>query len=353
MKDYKDVASSVFQRREDYLKEKSRKRSVFIKCSSAALSCCLMILLGFGIWRSDLLSTRPPQDTGITDITDPDTTTTAETTVTTAAGSTSAAVTTVRTTASAAAAASSSRTNTAATEKNSGSSHTTAAVQQTSATTKQPTGDSPLPNDELPVPNVTTSGHSTTSATTSVMTTSARRTTPATTSRVTAPIRTTPLPPPVFTTSSYVTSAVQTTAWVTTAVQTTSWRPAFTTSGHGYIPPVTTSAWSPPVTTTYNSSTPHTTPGQTLPISGFYFNETYYTLTYETDPDTDYTDEGCFYYGIDPVPFKLYPYKNEDISKICLISTGYRAPRYIAVTSDYVLPLPQGKPKPEKSSFYR
>ncbi|MCR4637638.1 hypothetical protein [Ruminococcus sp.] len=60
MKDYKDVARSVFRRRDEYLKEKKRKREVFMKRSAVALSCCLMMLVGFNIWRTDSLKTIAP-----------------------------------------------------------------------------------------------------------------------------------------------------------------------------------------------------------------------------------------------------------------------------------------------------
>ena len=60
MKDYKDVARSVFRRRDVYLQEKKRKREVFMKRSAVALSCCLMMLVGFNIWRTDSLKTIAP-----------------------------------------------------------------------------------------------------------------------------------------------------------------------------------------------------------------------------------------------------------------------------------------------------
>ena len=60
MKDYKDVARSVFRRRDIYLKEKKRKRDTFMKRSAVALSCCLMMLVGFNIWRTDSLKTIAP-----------------------------------------------------------------------------------------------------------------------------------------------------------------------------------------------------------------------------------------------------------------------------------------------------
>ena len=55
MKDYKDIANSVFRRREEYEKERSRKKAVFIRRTSIALSCCIMLTVCFGIWRMDLL----------------------------------------------------------------------------------------------------------------------------------------------------------------------------------------------------------------------------------------------------------------------------------------------------------
>lgn len=60
MKDYKDIAHSVFRRRDEYLKEKKHKREVFMKRSAVALSCCLMMLVGFNIWRTDSLKTIAP-----------------------------------------------------------------------------------------------------------------------------------------------------------------------------------------------------------------------------------------------------------------------------------------------------
>ena len=60
MKDYKDVARSVFRRRNEYLEEKKRKRDTFMKRSAVALSCCLMMLVSFNIWRTDALKTLAP-----------------------------------------------------------------------------------------------------------------------------------------------------------------------------------------------------------------------------------------------------------------------------------------------------
>lgn len=103
MKDYKEIASSVFQRRDEYLEEKKRKKALFIKSTAAALSCCVMLLVGFGIWRSDLLKQISPiHDDSRYSVTEADTTavTTAEAVTGTASGNVtaSAETSTTRTT---------------------------------------------------------------------------------------------------------------------------------------------------------------------------------------------------------------------------------------------------------------
>lgn len=93
MKDYKEIASSVFQRRDEYLEEKKRKKAIFIKSTAAALSCCVMLLVGFGIWRSDLLKQiSPTHDDSRYNVTEATVTaTTADSTVTTTTGKAAAA----------------------------------------------------------------------------------------------------------------------------------------------------------------------------------------------------------------------------------------------------------------------
>ncbi|MCR4795448.1 MAG: hypothetical protein K5898_09835 [Ruminococcus sp.] len=60
MKDYKEIANSIFQRREEYLKEKKRKKALFIRNATIALSCCIMIAVGIGIWNIDMLRDIKP-----------------------------------------------------------------------------------------------------------------------------------------------------------------------------------------------------------------------------------------------------------------------------------------------------
>jgi hypothetical protein len=111
MKDYKEIANSIFQRREEYLKEKKRKKALIIRNATIALSCCIMIAVGIGIWNIGMLrDIRPSPDKNdytlpspvvtTTEATEPDDTTTTETTIavstddittTTAASSTASA----------------------------------------------------------------------------------------------------------------------------------------------------------------------------------------------------------------------------------------------------------------------
>ena len=58
MKSYKEVAESVFERRDRYFAEKKRKRTVMLRTASVGLSFCIAALLGFGIWNSDSIQNR-------------------------------------------------------------------------------------------------------------------------------------------------------------------------------------------------------------------------------------------------------------------------------------------------------
>jgi len=60
MKDYNEIANSVFQRREEYLKEKKRKKALILRNATVALSCCIMIAVGIGIWNIGLLKDIKP-----------------------------------------------------------------------------------------------------------------------------------------------------------------------------------------------------------------------------------------------------------------------------------------------------
>ncbi|MDE6780202.1 MAG: hypothetical protein K2J40_01900, partial [Ruminococcus sp.] len=55
MKSYKEVAESVFERRDRYLAEKKRKRAVIRRHAAVALSFCIVMLFGVGIWNNNAI----------------------------------------------------------------------------------------------------------------------------------------------------------------------------------------------------------------------------------------------------------------------------------------------------------
>ncbi|MGN1002349.1 MAG: hypothetical protein ACI4PC_06215 [Oscillospiraceae bacterium] len=52
MKDYKEVADSVFQRSEEILEKKRKRRQSGRKAGAMALCLCLVFVLGLGIWQA-------------------------------------------------------------------------------------------------------------------------------------------------------------------------------------------------------------------------------------------------------------------------------------------------------------
>ncbi len=61
MKNYNEVANSVFERREQYESEKKHKRKVLIQTLTPVCCFCFMMLLGIGLWQGGLFNTTPPQ----------------------------------------------------------------------------------------------------------------------------------------------------------------------------------------------------------------------------------------------------------------------------------------------------
>lgn len=53
MKSYKEVAESVFERRDRYIAEKKRKRAVIRKTATVGLSFCIVVLAGVGLWNNE------------------------------------------------------------------------------------------------------------------------------------------------------------------------------------------------------------------------------------------------------------------------------------------------------------
>ena len=53
MKNYKEIANDIFERREQYITEQRKKKKSIVRITSAICSFVLVALLGVGIWQSD------------------------------------------------------------------------------------------------------------------------------------------------------------------------------------------------------------------------------------------------------------------------------------------------------------
>ncbi|MDE5995263.1 MAG: hypothetical protein K2G60_07090 [Oscillospiraceae bacterium] len=59
MKNYDEIANSIFERRDQYIAEQRRKRKTVTRTVTAMCCVCLVALMGVGIWQSDLLKQTP------------------------------------------------------------------------------------------------------------------------------------------------------------------------------------------------------------------------------------------------------------------------------------------------------
>lgn len=64
MKNYKEMADSVFQRSNEILAERAKRRRTISKILFQVGCCCLVALIGFGIWKSGILDQTPITLTG-------------------------------------------------------------------------------------------------------------------------------------------------------------------------------------------------------------------------------------------------------------------------------------------------
>jgi len=258
MRDYKEIANSVFQRREAYLEEKKRKKAVIFRNAAVTLSCCLMIILGFGIWNMDLLKDIKPSQNkepdNITPVTTTSVTTAVDyTTVSTALTTDISNTLLTETTApSVSGMTDSSRTVTTASEtKHSGN----AAVTTTAANGSK--------NDNKPVRTTSSgmeiivtdgrseqSGHS--SRTTSLHSSTVTRPRTTTTTRL-SPVHTTTSSRVSTTRSTSYTRPRTTTTLRTTVTRTSTTRPHITSTF--YVPVFTTTTTAPMTTRLYTSAT--------------------------------------------------------------------------------------------------
>lgn len=360
MKDYKDIAHSVFRRRDEYLKEKKRKREVFMKRSAVALSCCLMMLVGFNIWRTDSLKTiAPSPDKSQFNVTEANTTappTTDEN------GNTGIPVTTAVTATTAHNGNSAAQNGTTVTTV---SGENAPAVTTTHKKNSSGAVEPPLPTTfsfmEVTAVRRTTAVTTTTDKTSTVRTVTGKTTTTThrtttengrTTTRITTAvprttttIRTTttashttkiPTTTHIYTTTTryYTTSAAYTTAsarttsaWHTTAIATTSFNsdvpePATTTQDIHPSPVVTET---PTVTTTIATS-----------ITGFHYNGNYYKTT-GTKIDKSFLKNylGREYDEDLNTTFYIYAHDGLDPEFMCIASTSDSYYAYLGINETW------------------
>lgn len=340
MKDYRSIADSVLQRRDEYIEKRKKKRAAFIRRTSIALSCCLVILAGFGIWRMDLLERIMPSQSGsdyivteytanITEETGSRTTSAMPTTSsgpeTAVSGSETAAVTTAATSGSAGSSTSSAVTASRTTQS-AASASTTATVKTTGSDEVQvATEESPRRTTTVSATTTTrTATTSHTSYTSTVTTTYTNRTTTSryssttTTSQYT---RTTSQYSSTTTTSQYTRTTPQYSETTTTPqythTTTTSFLPNTTSSsdggngngGSGSITTTTMETGSVGVTTTTALGSIH------IP-QGFYGNggSVYFELT-GANADISLTEgplESGIVYPDDapPIDYQSYSLRN-------------------------------------------
>ncbi len=60
MKSYREIADSVFERRERYIAAQQRKRKHTVSAITSICSCALVALVGASVWRSGVLTEDPP-----------------------------------------------------------------------------------------------------------------------------------------------------------------------------------------------------------------------------------------------------------------------------------------------------
>lgn len=68
MKSSEEMVNSLFERRSQYMAEQKKSRKTTLKTAMSVLSFCLVVLMGFGVWQSGLLTSpqRPTEDTSQT-----------------------------------------------------------------------------------------------------------------------------------------------------------------------------------------------------------------------------------------------------------------------------------------------
>ena len=60
MKNYDEIANSIFERRDKYISKQKRKKRIIIGTVTPVLCCCIVLLTGFGLWKSGIFSSNIP-----------------------------------------------------------------------------------------------------------------------------------------------------------------------------------------------------------------------------------------------------------------------------------------------------
>ena len=60
MKNYDEIANSVFKRRDEYVANQKRKKRIIIITVTPILCCCIVLILGFGLWENGFFSNDIP-----------------------------------------------------------------------------------------------------------------------------------------------------------------------------------------------------------------------------------------------------------------------------------------------------
>ncbi|MBO4493112.1 MAG: hypothetical protein J5724_01875 [Ruminococcus sp.] len=347
MRDYKDIANSVFRRREEYEKEKSRKKAVFIRRTSIALSCCLMLTVCFGIWRMNLLDpifgpngenkfdmTDPPTADYTDIVTTTDSSTTAASPLASATTEFSGTSTKIKTVTPTSSLASSTST---ATTTFSHTANTTAADRRTTASYTEITRRTSTTSASRITVTTTPEAFATD---TNMLLTTTRYTSPTTATRTT--MRTTT----ARTTTARTTSRQPLTS--ATARPTTTYLHTTTTT-RTTITGIYTTITAMPSQTTYVSSTvsPQTTyvtsavPPQNETLTGFTYRGSLYTISDRYDSRPNYSVDPVLYTGKmelngDVIPYSVYLFDGITEEFICSVSTESGTQRYICVNTKFV-----------------
>ncbi len=60
MKNYDEIANSIFERRDKYIATQKREKRIIISVVAPALCCCIVIITSFSLWKSGIFSSNIP-----------------------------------------------------------------------------------------------------------------------------------------------------------------------------------------------------------------------------------------------------------------------------------------------------